>query len=328
MDATRKTLIRFGLVMATSVNLQTSAVADQFPSRAVRITVPFSAAAGPTIFLHALGDKLSKRWRHQVIIDPKPGASGFLAIRAVKGAAADGYELLAMSNAHATINPTLHKTLPYDPQQDFVPVAMLYYTPYFFAVSAAGPYKTIPSLIAEAKAHPDKITYGSSFVGSPPHLGSAMFAYLTQTRMTHVPFTDQGQLYVALVRGDVSWALSTVGTALPFTQSRQVKLIAVAARERLKSTPDIPTVEEAGGPAQFDVNSWISLFAPRGTQPDVIRRLNEEIGNAMRDSDIQERLKLFGFEPFPISPEEIVNLIRVETVKYGELVRRAGISAE
>jgi tripartite-type tricarboxylate transporter receptor subunit TctC len=322
------TAARFGAALIALIGVHGWAAAEPFLSRAVKITVPFSAAAGPTVFLHALADKLAKPWGRHVVIDPKPGASGFLAIRAVKGAASDGHELLAMSNAHVAINPSLHKTLPYDPQQDFVPVAMLYYTPYFLAVSATGPYQTIPTLIADAKAHPDKVTYGSSFVGSPPHLGSAMFAHLTQTRMTHVPFTDQAQLYVALARGDLSWALSTVGTALPFMQSGQVKLIAIAAKERLKSMPDIATIEEAGGPRQFDVNSWIALFAPRGTPPDVVQRLNRDITAAMGDPDIQKRLTQFAFEAFPASPAEIADLVRAETVKYGDMVRQAGIAMQ
>ena len=322
------TLVRFCAALITLLGLQAWATAEPFPSRVVKISVPFSAAAGPTVFLHVLADKLMKSWGEPVIIDPKPGASGFLAIRAVKDATADGHELLAMSNAHVTINPALYKTLPYNPQQDFIPLAMLYYTPYFFAVSASGPYQTIPALIADAKAEPEKVTYGSSFVGSPPHLGGAMFAYLTQTKMTHIPFTDQAQLYVALARGDLSWALSTEGTALPFMQSGQVKLIAVAARERLKSMPDIPTVEEAGGPPEFEVNSWIALFAPHGTPPDVVQRLNKDITAAMEDPDVQKRLKMFGFEPFLASPGQIADLISVERAKYGEMVRRAGIAMQ
>jgi tripartite-type tricarboxylate transporter receptor subunit TctC len=322
------TIVRLAAVLGALFSLQSSLAADPFPSRVVKITVPFSAAAGPTVFLHVLADKLSKYWGHRVIIDPKPGASGFLAIRSVKGGPTDGHELLAMSNAHVTINPALHKTLPYDSQRDFVPVAMIYNTPYFVAISSKGPYQTVPELIAGAKADPGKLSYGISFVGSPPHLGSALFEHLTQTKMISVPFTDQGQLYIALVNNDLTWALSTVGTALPFMQSGQVKLIAIAAKERLKSMPSIPTVEEAGGPPQFDVNSWIALFAPQGTPADVVQRLNADIGKVMSDADIVARLKTFGFEPYAASPEEISAQIRVESVKYGDLVQRTGISVQ
>src|SRR5258706_3049416 len=148
-------------------------MAQAFRTNGGKNQVPFSSSAGPTVFMQVLADKLSRAWGERVIVEPKPGASGFLAIEGVKNAAPDGNDLLVVSNSHVAINPSLYKKLPYDPERDFVPVAMLYHTPFFLAVSANGPYRDVAALIAAAKANPGSVSYGSSYVGSPSHLGSA-----------------------------------------------------------------------------------------------------------------------------------------------------------
>jgi tripartite-type tricarboxylate transporter receptor subunit TctC len=301
---------------------------QNFPAKVVKINVPFSASSGPAVFLQVLAEKLSRAWGERVIIEPKPGASGFIAIEAVKNAAPDGHELLIVSNSHVAINPALYKKLPYDPDKDFVPVALVYRTPYFAAVSATGPYQTIPALIAAAKANPGKLSYGIAFIGSPPHLGGAHFGFLTGTEMVAVPFKEQTQLYVALANGDLAWALSTVGSALPLMKAGKVKLIAIAAPRRSAAYPEIPTLEEAGGPAGLEVDSWLALMAPRGTPPQVIQRVNADVTKQMSDPDVVERLRVLGFEAAPDSPEQVARLIREDTKKYGELVRRVGARAE
>src|SRR5205814_578548 len=208
-----------------------------------------------------VADKLSKMWSQPVIVEARPGASGFIAIEAVKNAVPDGHELLVVSDAHVAINPSLYRKLPYDPQRDFVPVAMFYHTPFYLAVAAAGPYQSVRALIDAAKTKPDAVSYGSSYVGSPSHLGSAEFEYLTGTKMIHAPYKDQSQMYVGIANGDVGWAFSTLGSALPLIQAGRIKLIAIAAKQRLKTQPDVPTVAEAGGPAGLEVDSWLALVA-------------------------------------------------------------------
>lgn len=303
------------------------ACAQAFPSKVVRINVPFSASSGPAVFLQVLAEKLSKTWGERVIIDPRPGASGFLAIEATKNAAPDGHELLIVSNSHVAINPSLYKKLPYDPERDFVPVALVYRAPYFVAVSASGPYQSVAALIAAAKANPGKLSYGIAFVGSPPHLGGAQFAYLTGTEMTAVPFREQSQLYVSMANGELSWALSTVGSALPLMRAGRIKLIAIATRSRSPAHADIPTLEEAGGPA-VDIDAWLALMAPRGTPDAVVRRINADLTRQMNDPDVVERLRVLGFNAAPDSPEDVARLIREDARKYGDVVRRIGLSAD
>ena len=302
--------------------------AQTYPSKVVKIDIPFAASSGPAVFLQVLAEKLSRAWNERVIVDPKPGASGFLAIEAAKNAVPDGHELLIVSNSHVAINPALYKKLPYDPEKDFVPVALVYRTPYFLAVATSGPYQTIPALIAAAKANPGKLSYGVAFIGSPPHLGGALFGFLTGTDMNAVPFKEQGQLYVSLANGDLAWALTTVGSALPLMKAGKVKLIAIAAEKRSAAFPDVPTVHEAGGPAGLDVDSWLALMAPRSTPPDIVARINDQVVKQMADPDVQQRLRVLGFEAAPASPEEVARLIREDTKKYGELVRRIGVTVD
>src|ERR1700675_4207698 len=261
----------FIYLIAAWLGLGSIALAQTFPSKVVKITAPYAAGAGPAIFTRIMADKLSKAWSQPVIVDAKPGASGFIAIEAVKNAPPDGHELLVVSNAHVAINPALYKTLPYDPRKDFVPVAMFYHTPFFLTVSTAGPYPSVPALIAAAKANPGTVSYGSSYVGSPSHLGSAEFEFLTGTKMIHAPYKDQSQMYVGIASGDIGWAFTTLGSALPLLQAGRIKLIAIAAPRRSKAQPDVPTLEEAGGPAGMVVDSWLAVLAPRGAPPEIDR---------------------------------------------------------
>jgi tripartite-type tricarboxylate transporter receptor subunit TctC len=225
------------------------------------------------------------------------------------------------------INPALYKKLPYDPKKDFVPVAMLYHTPFFLTVASAGPYQTVPALIDAAKANPGTVSYGSSYVGSPSHLGSAEFEFLTGTKMIHVPYKDQSQMYVAIAGGDVGWAFSTLASALPLMQSGRLKLIAIAARQRLKTLPDVPTLEEAGGPAMV-VDSWLAIVAPRGTPADTVRRINADVNRQLADPEVLEQLRRFGFEAAPGTPEQFAEIISADEKKFAELVRRTGATAD
>jgi len=290
--------------------------------------MPHSSGVAPSIFMRLLAEKLSVQWGRQVVVENRPGASGFIAIEAVKNAPPDGHELLALANSHLTINPALYRKLPYDPEQDFVPVCITEYAWFFITVATNGPYQTVPALIAAAKAKPGAVIYSSSYVGSPSHLGAANFEYLTGTKMVHVPFKDQAQMYIGIANGDIHWAFSTIGSALPLIRAERIKPIAVAARKRVASAPEIPTVEEAGGPKEFQIDSWVGLVAPRGTPMAVVRRINADVNKLMTDREVLDRMKLFGFEPAIVTPEEMAAIIRADMVRNGEIVRRTGATAE
>jgi len=330
MQSSRRSLSASLAALFAAISLcgEALAQAPSFPTKIVKITAPYSAGAAPAVFTRALADKLSKAWGQPVVVESKPGASGFVAIDVVKNAAADGHELLVVSDAHVAINPSLYKKLPYDPQKDFVPVAMFYHTPFYLAVASAGPYPTVPALIAAAKVAPGTVTYGSSYVGSPSHLGSAQFEFLTGTKMIHVPYRDQSQMYVGIANGDIGWAFTTLGSALPLMQAGRIKLIAIAAPERSKAQPDVPTLAEAGGPADLRVGAWLAIMAPRGTPPEVVRKINADVNKALADPEIAALTRSLGFDSTPESPEQFADEIRADARKYGEIVRRTGATAE
>ena len=316
------------LLVAAGLAAATTALAQTFPSKTVKITMPHSSGTAPAIFMRLVADKLGRAWGRQVVVESRPGASGFIAIESMKNAAADGHELLAVANSHMTINPSLYKKLPYDPERDFAPVALVLRANFFITVATNGPYQTVPALIAAAKANPDRIAYSSSYVGSPSHLGAADFEYRTGTKMIHVPYKDQSQMYIAIANRDIDWAFSTIGSALPLIKAGRIKVIALAAKKRIPNAPDVPTIEEAGGPAGFEIESWIALVAPRGTAAGVVKKINADVNALMSERDVLDRMQLFGFEPATATPEQLAGLIRADTRKNAEIVRRSGATAD
>jgi tripartite-type tricarboxylate transporter receptor subunit TctC len=305
----------------------TGAAAQTFPTKPVRITAPYSPGAAPATFTRVVADKLSKLWGQPVVVESKPGASGFIAVEQVKSAAPDGHELLVVSDAHVAINPSLYKKLPYDPEKDLVPVAMFYHTPFYVAVQANGKYPNVAAIVAAAKAKPGTVNYGSSYVGSPSHLGAAQFESVTGTKMVHVPYKDQSQMYVGIANGDLDWAFTTLGSALPLMQAGRIKLIAIAAPARSRAQPDVPTITEAGGPP-MQVGSWLAVMAPRGTPPDVVRKINADINRVLADPEVVAQLANFGFDGASQTPEQLGDEIRADARKYAELVKRTGASAD
>src|SRR5882762_4148617 len=316
------------LIAALLLLVAWSACAQSFPSKPVRIVSPYPSGLTPDIAARAVAERLSKIWNQPVILEARPGANGFLAIGAVKKAAPDGHELLVAGQAHLAINPRLLKSVPYDPEKDFAPLSLIYRTPFFVAVSAAGPYKTIPELIAAAKASQRKLSYSSPYIGSPPHLGAALFAYLTGTQMVHIPYKEAAQMYIAVANGDVDFALGSVGSMLPLTKAGKLKLLAIAAKSRDPEHPDIPTVAEAGGPAGYEVDTWVSLVAPQGTPPELARRISGDIAAALADKEVKERFKGIGVDPVSNTPAQLADLMKNDLKAYGEIVKRTGVTAE
>ncbi len=236
--------------------------------------------------------------------------------------------MLVLADSHLTINPNLFANVPYDPQKDFAPVAGLYRATFFIAVKSDGPYQSIQQLIAGARANPGKLSYGTPYVGSPSHLGSAIFEYETGTQMLHVPFKDQLQIFTSIANGNVTWGVATAASTKAMVNAGRVKLIAVAGKQRMASHPDVPTVEEAGGPKDFVVESWLALLAPRGTPAELVRRIQADVDRAIASPEMQKRYAALGFEPLPLGPEEIVAKIANDLKKNAEAIKRVGAKAD
>jgi tripartite-type tricarboxylate transporter receptor subunit TctC len=301
---------------------------NAYPAKPVRIITPFPAGSGPDAALRIVADKLSRAWSQQVLVENRPGANGFIALGAAKGAAPDGYTLAQASSAQLTTHRQLYKSLPYDPVTDFSPITPLFRNHFFVVVPAKSSWKTMADLIGTARGKPGELAYGSEFVGSPGHLGSAMLEAATDTRMTHVPFKETTQLFTAVGNSDVAWAFGTAGTAGASYRSGKVRFLALAAPKRLAAYPDVPTVAEAGGPAGFEVAAWTGLLAPRNTPAAIVAKINQDVARAVVEADVRERFATFGYEAFPLAPSDMAKAIEADARRYGAIVRRLDLSLD
>jgi tripartite-type tricarboxylate transporter receptor subunit TctC len=294
----------------------------------VKLVTPYSTGVGPDLYMRALAEVLQKEWGQGVIVEAKPGGNGFIAIDQVKKAQPDGHELLVLANSHLTINPVLFRNVPYDPQADLTPIAGLYRTYFFIAVKNDGPYQSIQELITGAKAKPGRLTYGTPYVGSPSHLGSAIFEHGTGTKMVHVPFKDTLQIFTSIANGEVDWAVATASSTAPMVKAGRVKLIAVAAPKRLPTHPAVPTVEEAGGPKGFEVEAWLVLVGPRGMASELVRKVGADVQKALAAPEMRKRTAALGFEPYDADPPEIAAKIKAELQTNAEVIKRVGAKPE
>ena len=305
-----------------------AAQAQQYPAKPVRLITPFGAGAGPEIVARLVGDKLTKYWGQTFVVENRPGGNGIIAVEAVRASAADGYTLVQMDDAHMSVLGHLMSKIPYNTTRDFDPVASLFRTYFFVVVPTDSPWKTVSDIIAAAKAKSGALSYGSWGIGSPGHIGMAVFESATGVQMNHIPFKELPQLYQGVANNDVGWAFGTAASTGPMYRGGKVKYLAVAAPRRIGIFPNVPTVAEAGGPQNFAVTGWVAVFAPRGTPRPVIQRLNADIGRAIAEPDVRERLATFTFEPFSWSPEEISKQMEADSRKYGEVISRAKISVD
>ncbi|MFZ2987948.1 Bug family tripartite tricarboxylate transporter substrate binding protein [Ideonella sp.] len=305
-----------------------AAQAQEFPTKPVRIITPFPAGAGPEAVVRLLAEKLQKKWGKPVIVENKPGANGFIAIDTFKRGATDGHDLIQLDNVHLVAYPNLFKKLPYDPVKDFDPIAPLFRTYFFMAVPTNSKYKTAGDIIADAKAHPGKLNYGSWSVGNPVHLGSALLESMTGTEMQHIIYKEVSMLYTGVATGELDWSLGSMASAGPLQRSGKLKFIAVTAPKRHPAFPDVPTVAESGGPAGYEVTGWTTIAAPKGLPKAVADKIQADINAALAEPDIKERYATFGYETFPATREQFQAYIGTESTKYAEVIKRAKASLD
>ena len=322
--------VRFLAAMtgAALIALAPYATAQTFPSKPVRVITPFPPGSGPDTVLRVVGEKLSKSWGQSVLVENRPGANGFIAIEAAKKAPADGYTLVQMDDAHMSLQPHMYRNIPYDPVKDFEPVATLFRTYFFVVIPASSTWKGMPDLIDAAKKRPGELTYGSWFIGSPGHLGAAQLEAATGTQMVHVPFKEMSQLFSAVAGNDVAWSFGSAASAGPLYKAGKVRFMAVAAPKRIAGYESIPTVAEAGGPADFEVKAWVALFAPAGTPAPIVARIQQDVARALTEPDVKEKLAAVGFEPYTAVPAEMKKLMEADARRYGDIVKRAKISID
>ncbi|WP_311222095.1 MULTISPECIES: tripartite tricarboxylate transporter substrate binding protein [unclassified Acidovorax] len=326
----RRTLIATlaSAACALAAALPLAAHAQAYPTKAVRIITPFPVGGGPDGVARLVADRLSRTWGQPVTVDNRPGGNGFIAIDAFKRGAKDGTDLIVLDNVHLAAYPSLFKKLPYDPVKDFDPLLPLFKAYFFFTVGSTSRYQKVSDLIADAKANPGKLNYGSWSVGNPVHLGSELFESITGTQMEHVVYKETTQLYSAVSTGDLAFALGTAATAGPLQRAAKLRFLAIAAPQRSASYPDVPTVAESGGPKGFEVTGWNALVVPPGLPAAVADKIRRDVEDALKAPELLEKFKSFAYEPFPTTRPEFAQFIQTESQRFGEVIRKANVSLD
>ncbi|RZI94099.1 MAG: tripartite tricarboxylate transporter substrate binding protein [Variovorax sp.] len=324
----KQSLAVLALAAASLLPATASAQATAFPGKPVRIITPFPVGGGPDGVARLVADKLSRAWGQPVVVENRPGGNGFIAIDAFKRGAKDGTDLIVLDNVHLAAYPALFKKLPYDPAKDFDAILPLFKTYFFFTVPTNSKYKTVGDLIADAKANPGKLNYGSWSVGNPVHLGSELFESATGTQMEHVVYKETTQLYTSVATGELAFALGSAATAGPLQRGGRVRFLASASPTRTAAFPDVPTVAESGGPKGFEVIGWNALAAPKGLPPAVAAKIKTDVEKALAEPDVAEKFKSFGYEPFPTTRAQFDQFVGAETQRFGDVIRKANVSLD
>ncbi|HTD90557.1 MAG TPA: tripartite tricarboxylate transporter substrate binding protein [Burkholderiales bacterium] len=314
----------FAAVALTSI--ATSAVhAQTYPTKTIRLVIPFPPGGSNDIVGRVLASTLSERLGRQVVADNRAGGNSIIGTELVANAAPDGYTLLVISTSFTT-NPVIHK-LPFDPLKAFDWVAMLGVGPNVLAVTQSLPAKSIKELIALAKAKPGQIIYASTGVGSNAHFGTELFKHMTGTNMIHVPYKGGGPALIDTISGQAQICLSSLIQAVGHIRSNKLRALGTSGAVRTAILPDVPTIAEAGVPG-YETQNWWGIAAPRGTPPAVIQRLNQEISVVLKAPETEKRLRGEGAEPVLKSPDELGKYVAAEMDKWVKLAKIAGIKGE
>ncbi len=302
--------------------------ADVYPARPIRIIILVVPGGGADVTSRAVGQKLTEAWGQQVIVDNRPGGNGIVGMDIARQANPDGYTLVLGTIGPVAVNPSLYAKLPYDPVNDYAPIARAVSALNVLVVHPSVPVKSVKELIAYAKANPGKLNYGSSGVGFADHLAGELFNTLAGVKMQHVPYKGGAPAMIDLVGGNIQLIFATVSTALPSMKAGRIRPLAVTFAKRVEQFADIPTVAEAGVPG-FSVDNWYGFQAPRGTPKPIVAKLHTEINRIMTMADVTERLAGVGIFPFTLpTPEAYGDYIKSEIKKYAKVVKDAGVKAE
>jgi tripartite-type tricarboxylate transporter receptor subunit TctC len=316
-----------GLLIASVLVFATMANAQDYPSRPIRILVPYAAGGISDIAARLVGQKLSDALGQSVIVDNRPGGNGSLATTAAARAPADGYTLIVGTIGEFTINPALYKDIPYDVERDLTPVAMLSDTPLVLAANVDTPYHSVENVIAAAKAKPETLGISSPGAGTFNHITIAQMELRAGIRLLHVPYRGGAPAAAALAAGDVPLAVLAISSAVPFLQSGRVRVLAITTAKRSSFNPDWKTLREEGVP-DIDASNWVGMLAPKGVPRPIVERLHDEIQKILVMPDIKERFAAGGADTVPMSIADFDARIKADTVRFKTVVTQAGLHAD
>ena len=326
---TRRTLLAAALALPLLASAQAA-----WPSKPVRIVVPFAAGGTTDILARALAPEFQRAFGQPFIVDNKAGAGGNTGAAEVARATPDGYTLLMGTVGTHAINPSVYPKMPYDHVKDFAPISLVAGVPNVLVLNPANAQKygidSVPALIRYAKANPGKLNMASSGNGTSIHLSGELFKTLTGTFMLHLPYRGSGPALLDLIGGDMDLMFDNLPSALPQIKAGKLKALAVTSATRSSALPELPTIEEVGGPALkgYEASSWFGLLAPAGTPADIVNRLQQETAKALASPALKERLVAQGAIPSGMTPAEFTRFIAAETAKWAKVVKAAGAKVD
>lgn len=298
--------------------------AQGFPERPIRMLVPFAPGGNTDILARAVSQRMSENWGRPVIVDNRPGGSGFLASEIVAKGTPDGHTLLVGSTGELSINASLFKKMPYSVERDFAPVSLGTISPILVAAHPSFGPKTVKELVAMAKAKPKSLSYASVGVGSPMHLSGELFKMLTGTDIVHVPYKGGAPASAALIGGqEVNFGYVGMGPAIPHVRAGRMKALAISTGKRSRLLPEVPTMQESGV-KDFNTSIWFAFMAPAKTPKSVIDKLNAELNRILKLPEVVKYLENTGVEIAPSTPAELTQFIRSETAKYRKVIEVSG----
>jgi tripartite-type tricarboxylate transporter receptor subunit TctC len=331
VDETRfpkESIMKLARMTAAALGLlwMTFASAQSWPTKPVRIVVPFTAGSATDILARTFGQKLSETWGQPVIIDNRPGAGGTIGTGIVANAPADGYTLLVHSAAYS-VNPSMYPELPFDTRKSFVEIAPLGGQPNVLVVAPSAGIKTVQELIAQAKQKPGMLNYGSAGTGSGTHINAEKFKLATGIDAVHIPYKGTPEALTDTMAGRVTYFFSPISAALPQVKDGKLLAIGVSSARRSSALKDVPTIAEAGVPG-FDYNLWVGIFGPAAMPPDLVDRINKDVQRVVATPEITERLANLGAEAMPMTPAEFKKFAGDEMDVSAKIVKAAGIKAQ
>jgi len=315
------------LLLAAAVLQAGIAQAQTWPDKPIRVVVPFPAGSSADVVARILGNELSARLGQQLVVDNRPGASGNIGSDVVAKAPPDGYTIgFGTTSTHA-VSVSLSEKLPYDPIKNFAPIALVSVSPYVLVVSPTLPVKSLPELVALAKAKPGELTYGSAGLASLAHLTSALFENLAGVKLNHIPYKSSAQSVIDLISGRLDMQFATIPPTITNITAGQVRALATTGTQRVTALPDLPTMIEAGVP-NYEASLWIAMVAPAGTPANIVTRLNHEVNEALKLPQVKSAMAAQALDIDPGPPEALAARIRGDIDKWRKVITQGNIKAE
>lgn len=320
-------LLNRGLMALSMAALVLPVMAQSYPTKAIRVVVPFPAGGGTDIIARDVSNKLATTLKWNFVVENKPGSGGNLGMDAVANAPADGYTLALGQTSNLSINPTLYSKMPYDSVKDLAPVVLVASAPLVLVVSADSPFKTLADVVTASKANPSLLNFASPGNGTVAHLASELFQRTAGIRLTHVPYKGSAQAITDLIGGQVQLFMASVPTLQGHIKNGRVRPLAVTSLKRVSDLPQVPTIAESGY-KDFEAVTWFGFVAPAATPKDIVTRLNAEINKVLKTPDVKKKLKEQGADVVGGTPAQFGVLIQTEIARWAPVIQASGAKVD